>query len=100
MAMRPEQFCEGEVVVIREWDDMEAEFGLNEYGEIRCKSYFVPVMKPLCGQEFMLLEVMPSGRVRLDGAPGYTYSTDMIVPYSESLKVKIEDFMSVLNGDG
>lgn len=32
----------GDQVTIRQWDDMAAEFGLNEYGEIKVPKIFLP----------------------------------------------------------
>jgi hypothetical protein len=47
----------GDVTRIRTWDDMEAEYGLNNFGEIPCKAVFALGMKPLCGQTFAVERV-------------------------------------------
>lgn len=44
-------------VTIRQWDDMESEFGLNEYGEIKVPKIFSKIMKKFCGQTFTIKEV-------------------------------------------
>lgn len=41
----------GDKVKIRQWDDMEKEFGLNNWGSINCKNEsFVTDMKKFCGK--------------------------------------------------
>ena len=47
----------GDQVTIRQWDDMAAEFGLNEYGEIKIPKIFSKVMKKFCGQTFTIKDV-------------------------------------------
>lgn len=44
------KFKVGELVRIRQWDDMEKEFGLTMLGSIRCRCCFADGMKPLCGK--------------------------------------------------
>ena len=48
------RFAPGDKVRIREWDDMEAEYGLEAYGidkSIRIPCSFIPEMRGLCGRE-------------------------------------------------
>ena len=48
------KFAPGDKVRIREWDDMEAEYGLEAYGidkSIRIPCSFIPAMRGLCGRE-------------------------------------------------
>lgn len=40
----------GDVVRIREWDDMEKEFGVDSLGDIQCYGTFVSGMKEFCGR--------------------------------------------------
>lgn len=47
----------GDQVTIRQWDDMAAEFGLNECGEIKVPKSFTDGMKSLCGQTFTINDV-------------------------------------------
>lgn len=44
------KFKVGELVRIRQWDDMEKEFGLDADGDIKTCVSFVTSMKPLCGK--------------------------------------------------
>ena len=45
-----QNFGVGDIVVIREWEDMESEFGCDCDGDISiCGTYFVTSMKRYCG---------------------------------------------------
>ena len=50
----------GDQVTIRQWDDMESEFGLNEYGEIKVPKTFTMYMKKYCGQTFTIVRITHS----------------------------------------
>lgn len=47
----------GDEVTIRQWDDMAAEFGLNESGEIKVPKFFTESMKQYCGQTLPIVHV-------------------------------------------
>ena len=47
----------GDKVTIRQWDDMESEFGLDEYGGIKVPKTFTKFMKKYCGQTFPIVHV-------------------------------------------
>ena len=47
----------GDRVTIRQWDDMAAEFGLNESGEIKVPKFFTEPMKQYCGQALPIVYV-------------------------------------------
>ena len=76
------EFNPGDLVVIRDWDDMEEEYGLNEYGNISCKFTFVAEMDYLCGSEWTIRDFGHNGSVRFVEAHSpdhdYSISTDMI----------------------
>ena len=44
------KFKAGDIVRVRGWDDMEAEFGLNPSGHIACEFTFLERMKYLCSR--------------------------------------------------
>lgn len=48
--MSKRKFKVGDRVRIREWADMEKEFGLDPWNAIDCEFAFVPEMKHLCGR--------------------------------------------------
>lgn len=79
------KFKVGELVRIRQWDDMEKEFGTNECGSVACCCYFNTNMKPLCGKYAEIVCLAENGvEVKLKffncGGlnTGWAYSTDMI----------------------
>lgn len=46
----------GDRVTIRQWDDMAAEFGLDEYGDIKVpKAYFTEPMRKYCGKTLTIV---------------------------------------------
>lgn len=77
------KFKVGELVRIRQWDDMEKEIGLDGYGDINSLVPFVTYMKPLCGKYAEIIRLNGS-LVELkffncDGLnTGWGYSTDII----------------------
>ena len=77
------KFKVGELVRIRQWDDMEKEFGLTMLGSISCQCCFTDEMKPLCGK-YAEIEDLNDGQVELkffncdDLDTCCAYSTDMI----------------------
>nr|DAJ13394.1 MAG TPA: hypothetical protein [Siphoviridae sp. ctX8T1] len=46
----------GDKVTIRQWDDMESEFGLK-YGSINVPKHFTKDMKKYCGQTFPIVRI-------------------------------------------
>ena len=44
-------------VTIRQWEDMESEFGLNEHGDINVPKFFTKPMKKYCGQTLPIVRV-------------------------------------------
>lgn len=47
----------GDRVVIREWDDMEKEYGLTFSSDINCHYTFAKGMRYLCGKEFTIKKI-------------------------------------------
>ena len=47
----------GDKVTIRQWDDMESEYGLNESGEIKVPKFFTEPMKQYCGQTLSIVRI-------------------------------------------
>ena len=80
------KFEVGQKVKIRQWDDMEKEFGLNLIGSINCYRSFVETMKNFCGRIATIKEILSDGTVILDfedksaNISSWEYSTDMIEP--------------------
>ena len=56
---------EGNIIKIRQWDDMESEYGYSSPEEaIMCKHLFTDFMKELCGKEFKITKEMEEDYVR------------------------------------
>ena len=48
----------GDRVIVRQWEDMESEFGLNEFGDIKVpKFFFTEPMKQYCGKTFTIVHI-------------------------------------------
>lgn len=56
----------GDKVTIRQWDDMAAEFGLNEFGEIKVPEIFAVEMKDLCGKTLTITDVSRHSKPSFD----------------------------------
>lgn len=104
--MRPDCFAVGDVVRIREWDDMESEFGLRFGEDIRCTHTFTVGMRQSCGE---LCTICAKNDKDVDltfkdpeiGAKmrGYNFSTDMIEPadyndMSQEAVRSVSDFLA------
>ena len=77
-------FKVGELVRIRQWDDMVKEFGTRSTGSVNCRCRFTVDMKPLCGKYAEIKDLRVDGIVflrffnceKVDKC--WSYSTDMI----------------------
>lgn len=56
----------GDQVTIRQWDDMVAEFGLNEFGEIKVPEIFAVEMKDLCGKTLTITNAIRNSKPSFD----------------------------------
>ena len=81
------KFKVGELVRIRQWDDMEKEFGINSLGSILTQEGFLRKMEPLCGKYAEITKLDKENRVLLkffncegleDLTEFYLFDTDMI----------------------
>lgn len=57
-------FKPGDRVRVREWDDMEKEFGLTNNGNIRVNGIFLQTMSYLCGQTATVQSIYGCGNQR------------------------------------
>ena len=78
------KFKVGELVRIRQWDDMVKEFGTRSTGSVNCRCHFTVAMKTLCGKYAEIKDLRADGIVFLrffncdDSVENWNYSTDMI----------------------
>ena len=92
----------GDVVVIRSWEDMKAEFGLTRSGNIPCKFTFTKDMRYLCGRELVVRSIYDHLIQFVDNREeDWSISADML-ELSSSYQIqqpRVEDFASVLFGE-
>lgn len=87
------RFKVGDLVRVREWDDMAKEFGVNLFGNIECRPTFVDNMKCYCGGVYKILRDTRLSYV-LEGTGGYFFSEETLFPaityreYAEKFKPK------------
>lgn len=95
--MRQEDIRVGDVLRIRRWEDMEAEFGLNEIGEILCADTFTPHMKELCGMTFTVKRIheYPTAASDYDAEEPefdrWLISADMLEPVTDNEEIEPEN---------
>lgn len=80
----------GDKVVIRQWEDMQEEFGLDESGDIKCTYGFTKEMKPLCGKTLIIYSIIEynSNKKYLFAGEEWSFSEDMFektVPVKERI---------------
>lgn len=112
MSYSPSDFQVGDIVRVRQWDDMKEEFGgdVGDY-EINMPHLFVKGMRRCCGKEFRLLRIdhpflceknghsCEAATVRLDGVVGgFTWNTLMIEPVHTKTLFNMDDFTTMLGG--
>ena len=77
-------FSVGQLVQIKDWGEMEREYGLDRSGYILCNPCFTKGMEPLCGEFAEIIDIEGT-RIWLklfnfDVDKDWCYSTDMIKP--------------------
>lgn len=89
--MRPEDIHVGDVLRIRQWDDMAEEFGLSPDCEIMCAYTFTEEMRELCGRTFTVTavhEYSSAPRKYEAEEPDFDHwliSADMLEPLNEEI---------------
>ena len=82
--MKPSEIEVGDELKIRSWDDMENEFGINDYGNIPCVGIFARDMQHICNSPFTVKRiygVMFKFFVSEEGSEGdWSISADMLEP--------------------
>lgn len=88
------KFKVGDRVRIRQWNDMEREFGLRQFGDIACRYGFTKPMIPLCGRAATITDI-DGDKVKLKfdnpllNTAFWNYSTGMIEHLiSEEITIK------------
>lgn len=80
--MEKKEFHIGDIVFIRQWNDMAREFGFTPVGSIDCECTFTFRMKQLCGKivKICWVDKRKIGLENCNGTPilEYYFSIDMI----------------------
>lgn len=66
----------GDKVIIREWDDMEREFGVDFGGDIKAKCCFVRSMREYCGKKMTIGGITGEGNYTMVNGDGWIFSAD------------------------
>ena len=91
---------EGNVIKIRQWDDMEEEYGLIGIDSINCECAFTDNMRNLCGSEIKINEKMVEDfkkyKYFFADSKTYSISTDMIeyIKTTDDIIIKDTVFIS------
>lgn len=74
----------GDKVRVRQWDEMEKEFGLDPWGDIKCDHIFTRDMREYCGKVFTVRDVFPPvyrlGDCKIGSKLWWNFSDDMLEP--------------------
>ena len=88
------------MVRVRDWDDMAAEFGINNLNSIDCEFNFTRKMSKFCGRKVVVEEILLSGAIRFVGGElyGWHISADMLEPIGDTpvAQPDVKDFNSIL----
>ena len=91
---------EGNIIKIRQWDDMEEEYGLIGIDSINCECAFTDNMRNLCGSEIKINEKMVEDfkkyKYFFADSKTYSISTDMIeyIKTTDDIIIKDTVFIS------
>lgn len=107
--MRDDEIHIGDVLQIRQWEDMEEEFGLGGEGGILLVPSFPGEMRYLCGTQFTVKNIYKdNGGIRYRSFEGgenerpfghWYISADMLEPFTEDdFEVANDEDMKLLFG--
>lgn len=74
------RFKKGDLVRVREWDDMVHVYGTSSQGSIPCDATFITDMGRYCGRVFRIRMAVTETRYKLVGL-SHTWSDDMLDPF-------------------
>lgn len=88
----------GDIVRVRDWDDMVKEFGTDDYG-IKTIVPFVEKMRRFCGKEYMIKKV-ECNCYKLDGTDDWCFAEDTLEDVCIKSKYKIGDRIKIIKATG
>ena len=84
------KFKIGDKVKIRQWDDMEKEFGLDTFGSINVRFHFPEGMRKYCGKVMTITDIW-GDNYTLEGARSWSFSEDMFEPTTSTIVIYKKD---------
>lgn len=75
--MRDEETHIGDIVRIREWNDLLQEYGIYEHDKLNLVAYLLPP-KELCGKEFTVIEIERDYKGEAYAFKGLITGTDIL----------------------
>lgn len=92
----------GDKVLIRDWDGMKKEFGLDSDGDIRSRCVFVQPMKRYCNQICTIIRITALGNYNmLEDSDNYIFSSDTIAgKVVQESKKPVDEFKPHLENCG
>lgn len=92
----------GDKVLIRDWDGMKKEFGLDSDGDIRSKCPFVTRMSKFCNQIITIGRITIKGNYNmLEDSDNYNFSSDTIAgKVVEESEKPVDEFKPYLENHG
>lgn len=90
----------GDRVLIRQWDDMEKEFGLDAYGDIKCRCGFLRKMKMYCGRVLTVTHARDMEYIMKEDSNRWDWSEDMIERRADMIKSELRSGMVVETRSG
>lgn len=79
----------GDIVRVRDWDDMEKQYGLDDGGNIHIYPYFTKDMKQYCGKDYKVSTVFKES-YNFEGAEDWVFTDEMLTNPSFNLKINGE----------
>lgn len=80
------EFKVGDLVQVKDWDEMIKEFGIYSWGSIKCKFEFVRSMKKFCGKKLRITAINDD-KFYLENDDYWDFSTDMFKHYKGEINV-------------
>lgn len=97
--MKLKDINKGDILCIRQWDDMVDEFGLSKYGLEVAGYLFLPEMMHLCGELFTVDKIYEDRITSVERIERPWYITyGMLEPYVELEDVRDDDFERIIGG--
>jgi len=85
------RFKVGDKVKVKQWEDMEREFGLNENGNIKTHIKFIPDMRRFCGQVVTIARVHRNKYYLIEEDTGkFKFTEEMFDGYAFEYREMVE----------